>query len=54
MGCTVALPNSYIEVLIPVLQNVTIFGNRFFEEISKLDEVIRVGHPPKTLQEENI
>lgn len=29
-------PNSYVEVLTPVSQNVTIFGDRAFKEVLKL------------------
>ena len=36
MDWTVALQNSYVEVLIPVPQNVTVFGNRAFKEVIKV------------------
>lgn len=34
--------NSYVEALTPVPQNVTVFGNRAYKEVIKLNEVIRV------------
>lgn len=41
-------PNSYVEVLTPRAQNVTIFGNGAFKEVItlKYGQVIRVGPDP--------
>ena len=39
-------PNSYVEVLIP---NVTVFGDRVFREIIKVNKVIRAGPYSKGL-----
>ena len=36
-----------MQILIPVPQNVTLLGIRNFTEITKLNEVIRVGLNPK-------
>lgn len=48
-GRSVSPPNSHGEILkplLPVPQNVTIFGDRFFKEVIRLDEVIGMGLNP--------
>lgn len=36
MGCNVCLPNSHVEALDLLLQNVTVFGDRPCKELIKL------------------
>ena len=39
-------PNSYVEVLTPVSQNVTLFGTSVPENVISEDEVINIGPDP--------
>lgn len=46
MGWIVSCWNVYFEVLTPVSQNVTLFEDRAFTEVIKLNDIIRVGPNP--------
>jgi hypothetical protein len=46
MGLSMSLPNLYVDVVTPIPQNVTTFGNRAFEEDIKLKYDCWAGPSP--------